>query len=29
MYLNEFRFLKENYMKMIDKLQDEVHKLKV
>ncbi|CAK70172.1 unnamed protein product (macronuclear) [Paramecium tetraurelia] len=29
MYINEFRFLKENYMKMIDKLQEEVHKLKV
>ncbi|CAD8062103.1 unnamed protein product [Paramecium primaurelia] len=29
MYFNEFRYLKENYMKMIDKLQEEMHKLKV
>lgn len=29
LYLNEFRFLKENYFKTIDKLQEEVHKLKV
>ena len=29
MYLNEFRYLKENYIKTIDKLQDEVHRLKV
>ncbi|CAD8080622.1 unnamed protein product [Paramecium sonneborni] len=29
MYIHEFRYLKENYMKMLDKLQEEVHKLKV
>lgn len=29
MYLSEFRYLKENYYKTIDKLQEEVHKLKV
>lgn len=29
MYLNEFRYLKENYLKAIDKLEEEIHKLKV
>jgi hypothetical protein len=29
MYLNEFRYLKEKYQETIDKLENELHKIKL